>query len=823
MTTTQRKVYSDTVKVRIYLEGVLFPYAKSVTVTESEGTVSAQIELPPSIHLKPDQLEGMVCHIFYANKRVLTYLADDPGDNSPPIGDGWPILFQGECAGETSSTTVQSENIILTFVSLARHFEQTQLYFYDTSRQQNVIDLKRQATFLGNMEIQTEASGTALSKKTRILTTLTRRIGELEADENRNIAFTATVLELLRSTGEQHAIYGVFDRKFKLSKRFAAYIDPDVKNILKLETLKTLIETRAAGLPSFASLMQLLDIPTSLMKYNWNQLAQPRLRPSRLPGNQRRGDNASDISARVRAATKQFANQVFNGGNRINTSLGAINVPSDYLSSLDTGKKAEAQSSGYIELSTFVNDIFVQYQALLGSSQNSEIDPSVLLRSAFQSQINLYKFPTVGRIAEEKKKEEPSTEEDLDDVAEEIVTTPSGDEEQDKAETQTLLDVDQASLVERDELNEFTITPNMEFMQPPACNVLFPASFGSYGITRNHFQEPTRLYGRVDLMPSSRDANNTAIEWYIAPLAQAYHYLDGDNLARFSPAYEDFLNGLPNQLVEPPENEAEPVARASTSSSAPSEGFQASPPDNEFVGPVQSSVVAGGERIESPQNLKIRSYADDPSITSFETSKYKRVIPPDEIIVHESVTRSASDTQRILHKRGLGTHFFIDENGGVIQFNDHINDRLNHGGPHNKRSVAIEVINPYVPEYLREGSVWDTVIENAQWAWKKQYVVPTPQQAESLSKLIAWLTTPASGTAVPRNWIGLSGNEMSLGRVPGAKKEAPGIYAHGYYAHSDGYWPVLYSYLRLEKGLSVSDAYNQAIELTTGTRGPVSV
>ncbi|NIR92695.1 MAG: hypothetical protein GWO08_03225, partial [Gammaproteobacteria bacterium] len=209
---TQRQVYTDTVKLRVFFEGVLFPYVKSVTVTESEGTVSAQVEVPPSLKLQPDQLAGMTCHIFYANKRVLTSLEQDPGDNSEPFASGWPILFQGELSGESISTTVQSENVVLTFVSHARHFEQTQLYFYDVSRQDNnaAIEAKRMAAFLGNIQINLEASGTNLDKRTQILTTLSRRIGELEQDTDRNIAFTATVLELLRSTGEQHAVFNFF-------------------------------------------------------------------------------------------------------------------------------------------------------------------------------------------------------------------------------------------------------------------------------------------------------------------------------------------------------------------------------------------------------------------------------------------------------------------------------------------------------------------------------------------------------------------------------------------------------------------------------------
>ncbi|NIQ06908.1 MAG: hypothetical protein GWO20_14625, partial [Candidatus Korarchaeota archaeon] len=181
------------------------------------------------------------------------------------------------------------------------------MYFYDLSRQNVILDAQQQATFIGAQTIQVDAAG-VLSKKTDILNTMARRIGEMDSDTNRNIAFVATALELLRSAGDNHAIFGYFDKKLKLTQRFAAYADKDVKNILQLEQLSHLVEKRAQALPSFASLMQLLEIPTSIMKYNWNQLAQPQLRPGKFP--ELGQESTVSLANRIRAASKEFSGKL---------------------------------------------------------------------------------------------------------------------------------------------------------------------------------------------------------------------------------------------------------------------------------------------------------------------------------------------------------------------------------------------------------------------------------------------------------------------------------------------------------------------------------
>ena len=194
-----------------------------------------------------------------------------------------------------------------------------------------------------------------------------------------------------------------------------------------------------------------------------------------------------------------------------------------------------------------------------------------------------------------------------------------------------------------------------------------------------------------------------------------------------------------------------------------------------------------------------------------------------EIILHESVTRSVERTVAVLKRRTLGVHLIVAPDGAVTQHADLAHERLAHAGGHNGPSVGLEIVNPYYPAYLRDSSPWSRIID-APWAHKRRYVLPTPEQAEATSKLIAWLTTPErSGLRIPRSWIGQRGDRLHLGRVKEAKTRRPGVYAHHYFGHADGAWLALYAWLRLEAGRPPCVAYEEAVTRATGARRSVDL
>ncbi len=194
-----------------------------------------------------------------------------------------------------------------------------------------------------------------------------------------------------------------------------------------------------------------------------------------------------------------------------------------------------------------------------------------------------------------------------------------------------------------------------------------------------------------------------------------------------------------------------------------------------------SAIIVAGRAVEPPPGLVLSSFAD-PAVHRF-AGRDRSGRPVTEVVVHESVTRSAEGTVAVLKRRGLGVHLIVAPDGRVTQHGDLASDRLAHAGGHNGPSVGIEVVNPYYGDQLRKGSPWSRVID-APWAHRGRYVVPTAEQAEAAAQLVAWLSSPAAGLSIPRTWVGLAGTRLAMGTVAGADARRPGIYAHHYYAES---------------------------------------
>jgi hypothetical protein len=231
-------------------------------------------------------------------------------------------------------------------------------------------------------------------------------------------------------------------------------------------------------------------------------------------------------------------------------------------------------------------------------------------------------------------------------------------------------------------------------------------------------------------------------------------------------------------------------------------------------------LISRGNQVAPPAGVVVKSFLRQAvGSLPFRT----RGGPATELVLHESVTRSAKATARVLKNRGLGVHLVIDADGTVYQHGDLASHRMSHARGHNARSIGIEVVNPFYPRYLRKGSPWSRVID-APWAHGGSYVVPTYDQAEATARIVRLLTSgDVPGVVIPRDWIGHRKDRFAMERVPGATGSRPGIYAHTYWSHSDGAFVALYCWLRLSACLAPSFAYERAIALATGARKSVDV
>lgn len=493
---SDRNLFDSEIELRIFWEGVLFPYVESITIQDSPQSTTCTIQIPESHKLRPSELVGTMLHIFYSNSRIQE---NNPKDSGP---SNWPILFQGELASESSQRTVQSHRKSLRFISHTRHFKQTNFYFFNPKRA-NADTAARNDTltaFMGATEIDVNVNQVGAKKRTSIWDSFREAMETLDTSEGRNIAYQAVILEILREAKNNYPYLNYIDNKLKLSQRFAAYEDPDVRHIIDLQAMSKVLENRAQAMSENTSLMEILNVANRMLKYNWNHLSQPQLRrigEELVEASE--GDTEGSTKQKARVATVNIKEAILDNRSSAATPWGRVQIPSNLQ-----GRKTSVDE--------FTNEL---YEAI--ESGQDEVQAAQNLLEEI--------VPKTGDSL-------PSSLSYAKDWAEEKVTN--------------LLDsfnIDQSRLKNGDFINEFTVTPNMEFSHPPKCNVILPHNITSMGMNRNYFQEPTRLLGRMAFMEENPYTN-----WYIAPFEQSYYKLSGDNLEKFGPAYEEYTKEFTDDI-----------------------------------------------------------------------------------------------------------------------------------------------------------------------------------------------------------------------------------------------------------------------------------
>lgn len=497
----------EVVLLRCWFDGVYLPVVEEVSVTESKGLVSASLKIPASPKLRLEELIGKKLHIFYATKRVIELFGDDPGNRGL---SRWPILFQGELSGDSFGAGVSYRSQSLRFVGHSRHFDQTQLYFYDPARE-NELDTIQKAAFLGNKELKFETSG-LLSKTTRLEVALKQAIEQHGGDDDRFIAYIATLRQLTQDAAASHASFRVFNYQLKLDQRFGAHVDPDVGNVLTLDQFATMVGRHASALPSSTPLMSVLEIASRAMRYEWLHISQPKLtRSSRTQVREsfdvveqsRVRDVYRELSRFLSAKRLRFVTlpeAALAKDFTVGTLIGTFTFAPDYMRKEQRGELTYSSEDDFIaRVSALLTNGGSVYQACL-SVVNSNVWPG-----------------TPGEVSSATSGPPLSEEQRQKDAEAE----------------QSALAAQLRDLVgSLDTLNEFVAVPRMTFSQPPRCNVIVPDKLEGWSMQRNFLEEITRLYASVKF-------TDKLTEYFIAPQTGVfYHVDDGANVAVLDDAFE---------------------------------------------------------------------------------------------------------------------------------------------------------------------------------------------------------------------------------------------------------------------------------------------
>lgn len=177
-----------------------------------------------------------------------------------------------------------------------------------------------------------------------------------------------------------------------------------------------------------------------------------------------------------------------------------------------------------------------------------------------------------------------------------------------------------------------------------------------------------------------------------------------------------------------------------------------------------------------------------------------------QIVVHESDTETSAQTETVLARRGLSSHYTVDQDGTVDRLVDEGRVAY-HAGKNNANSIGIEVSNP---DYGRNARPGQRVIQ-APWMDGGVYAVPSQTQTEQ-----TWQLTQdaANRNQVPIRFPAERGDSFSMDAIPSSESNQAGIVSHAHLTGNkvDGSFEVLYGAIR-SRGYGPEDAYARSIEL----------
>ncbi len=237
-------------------------------------------------------------------------------------------------------------------------------------------------------------------------------------------------------------------------------------------------------------------------------------------------------------------------------------------------------------------------------------------------------------------------------------------------------------------------------------------------------------------------------------------------------------------------------------------------------GNVSNCLIIAGKSVSLPDamlrlGITASNYIDDGE-KHFDQNRKRTEVT--HFVIHESVTMSAAQTNRVLDakrrksgKKGrnkgngwdFGIHLNLAPDGHISCHADLVFERLVHAEQLNSRSAGIEVVNPYNPRFGR-GPFTET-IPGPWWCWKPQngkrvYTLPTPAQLCAIYPLCEFVCEQIP--TIPLMFPTASLNKQNT-RIDGwkdGKRPAPGIVAHRDFAsHADGRYLLEHAYAQWRK------------------------
>jgi hypothetical protein len=222
---------------------------------------------------------------------------------------------------------------------------------------------------------------------------------------------------------------------------------------------------------------------------------------------------------------------------------------------------------------------------------------------------------------------------------------------------------------------------------------------------------------------------------------------------------------------------------------------------------VSNCLIIAGQSVPLPDSMiklgiTASNYRDD---GEKQFTQYRKRSKASVFVIHESVTMSAAQTNRILDmkreksaKKGnnngkgwdYGIHLNLAPDGHISCHADLVYHRLVQANQMNDDSFGVEVVNPYNPAFA--GAPFTRVIDGPWWCWKpknreRKYTLPTPAQMRAIYPLCEFLADSIDGLPLEFPTADLGPRNTRIDRWKDGAKTKAGIVAHRDFAsHADG-------------------------------------
>lgn len=203
-------------------------------------------------------------------------------------------------------------------------------------------------------------------------------------------------------------------------------------------------------------------------------------------------------------------------------------------------------------------------------------------------------------------------------------------------------------------------------------------------------------------------------------------------------------------------------------------------------------LIANGKKIPVPAGVSLTNYLEDKEVHFAGAQPRGKKVQ--HLVFHESVSRDAPSTIRILKGRNLGVHLVLAPDGHISQHCDVVTEKIAHGNQLNGSSIGFEIVNPYTGGNLR--APFTNTLPAQWWTWvpkdgKELYTTPTESQLKTLAIFVPWLCGVVPDLPYSFPTADLNATNQKIANWDAAGKPAPGIVAHrDYSSHADGRYPL---------------------------------